>query len=128
MCADTHLRWAQIGPTHANVRFRRRICLDPCSHTKTVEASGVTLLIMGPLPMLALAVVVAATSLPALDDPWQLPPAETSTVFVDVVVRDGKGRPVTDLTAADFEVREDGTLQTLGQFLAPAAEPASCAA
>ena len=35
----------------------------------------------------------------------------TTAILVDVVVRDGKGRPVTDLTAADFELREDGTPQ-----------------
>ncbi len=40
----------------------------------------------------------------------------TTAILVDVVVRDGKGRPVTDLTAADFELREDGTPQTLGSF------------
>jgi VWFA-related protein len=39
-----------------------------------------------------------------------------TAVLVDVVVRDGKGRPVTDLTAADFELREDGVRQTLGSF------------
>ena len=40
----------------------------------------------------------------------------TTAMLVDVVVRDGKGRPVTDLTAADFELREDGTPQALGSF------------
>ena len=40
----------------------------------------------------------------------------TTAILVDVVVRDGKGRPVTDLTAADFELREDGTPQTIGSF------------
>jgi VWFA-related protein len=40
----------------------------------------------------------------------------TTAVLVDVVVRDGKGRPVTDLTAADFELREDGAPQTIGSF------------
>jgi VWFA-related protein len=42
--------------------------------------------------------------------------AVTTAVLVDVVVRDRRGRPVTDLTADDFEVREDGTSQQLGSF------------
>lgn len=40
----------------------------------------------------------------------------STAVLVDVVVRDGKGRPVTDLTAADFELKEDGTPQAIGSF------------
>ena len=35
-------------------------------------------------------------------------------MVIDVVVRDAKGRPVTDLTRADFELLEDGVAQTLG--------------
>jgi VWFA-related protein len=42
--------------------------------------------------------------------------AYSTAVLVDVVVRDGKGHPVTDLTAADFELQEDGVLQVLGSF------------
>jgi VWFA-related protein len=37
-------------------------------------------------------------------------------VSVDVIVTDKEGRPVTDLTAADFEVREAGELQTVASF------------
>ena len=40
--------------------------------------------------------------------------AATTAVVIDVVVRDAKGRPVTDLTRADFELLEDGVAQTLG--------------
>ena len=40
--------------------------------------------------------------------------AATTAVVIDVVVRDSKGRPVTDLTRADFELLEDGVAQTLG--------------
>jgi VWFA-related protein len=42
--------------------------------------------------------------------------AETTVVYLDVVVRDAAGRPVTDLEAADFEVLEDGTAQPLVWF------------
>lgn len=42
--------------------------------------------------------------------------ATATAVLVDVVVRDRHGRPVTDLNAADFELREDGVLQELGSF------------
>ena len=37
-------------------------------------------------------------------------------VRVDVIVSDDKGQPVTDLTAADFEVLEDGKPQAIEQF------------
>ena len=37
-------------------------------------------------------------------------------VRVDVIVSDSDGEPVTDLTAADFEVFEDGEPQTIEQF------------
>ncbi len=40
--------------------------------------------------------------------------AATTAVVIDVVVRDAKGRPVTDLTRADFELLEDGVPQDLG--------------
>ena len=40
----------------------------------------------------------------------------TTAVLVDVVVRDRQGRPVTDLKAEDFELREDGVVQELGSF------------
>ena len=39
-----------------------------------------------------------------------------TAVLVDVVVRDKRGQPVRDLTAADFEVFEDGQRQTVGSF------------
>ena len=44
--------------------------------------------------------------------------ASTSGVILDVVVRDKKG-PVTDLTADDFEVLEDGTPQKILTFEKP---------
>ncbi len=40
--------------------------------------------------------------------------AETTAILVDVVVRDRRGQPVTDLTSSDFELYEDGVLQDIG--------------
>jgi VWFA-related protein len=39
-----------------------------------------------------------------------------TAILVDVVVRDKKGRPVTDLSAADFQVAEDGVPQKVDSF------------
>ena len=46
----------------------------------------------------------------------------TNIVRVDATVVDGRGNPVTDLTAADFEVREDGVVQTISSFKFVAAD------
>ena len=65
--------------------------------------------------LLAVIVLVAAVS--GHGDAQQPDPkfgAATTAVVIDVVVRDAKGRPVTDLTRADFELLEDGVAQTLG--------------
>src|SRR5687767_14892871 len=56
----------------------------------------------------------------------QTPPARAdrtvqstaTAVLVDVVVRDKRGQPVTDLTAADFEIYEDGVRQEVGALTA----------
>jgi VWFA-related protein len=40
----------------------------------------------------------------------------TAEVTLDVVVRDKKGRPVKDLTGADFEIYEDGARQNIESF------------
>lgn len=42
--------------------------------------------------------------------------AATTAILVDVVVRDRKGRPVTDLSAADFDVAEDRVTQKVDSF------------
>ena len=42
--------------------------------------------------------------------------SHATAVLVDVVVRDKRGQPVTDLSAADFEVYEDGVLQEIGSM------------
>ncbi len=41
---------------------------------------------------------------------------DTEVVRVDVTVLDRRGRPVTDLTMADFVVEEDGAAQTITSF------------
>jgi VWFA-related protein len=40
----------------------------------------------------------------------------TTAILVDVVVRDRTGHPVTDLSAADFAVAEDGVIQKVDTF------------
>jgi VWFA-related protein len=40
----------------------------------------------------------------------------TTAILVDVVVRDGKGKPVTDLAVDDFELYEDGVAQKIDTF------------
>ena len=42
--------------------------------------------------------------------------SHSTAVLVDVVVRDSRGRPITDLSGADFEIAEDGVPQTIGSF------------
>jgi VWFA-related protein len=49
----------------------------------------------------------------------QSPPSyasATTAILVDVVVRDRKGHPVTDLSAVDFDVAEDGVAQKVDTF------------
>ena len=41
---------------------------------------------------------------------------EVNLVQVDAVVLDGKNQPVTNLTAADFEIRQDGKRQSIKNF------------
>jgi len=41
---------------------------------------------------------------------------ERTEVILDAVVRDKKGRPITNLTAADFAVYEDGVRQQISSF------------
>src|SRR5829696_6502847 len=40
----------------------------------------------------------------------------TTAILVDIVVRDRRGRPVMDLTAADFQLLEDGVRQKIDTF------------
>ena len=73
-------------------------------------------------PRIELAVLSLALAAASPHAQTQTPPpraagvvqAETTAVLVDVVVRDRRGQPVTDLGAEDFEVYEDGVLQEIG--------------
>ena len=42
---------------------------------------------------------------------------ETTLVIADVLVTDKQGRPVRNLKATDFEIREDGVAQQVGHFV-----------
>jgi VWFA-related protein len=80
---------------------------------------------MGRLRLVALVPAIGAAALLAQERPRQLPPAQASTVLVDVVVRDGKGRSVDGLAMTDFELREDGVLQVVERFAPPSAGAAT---
>jgi VWFA-related protein len=58
---------------------------------------------------------VAQTPAPQQHDD-QVVRVRTTEVALDVVVKDKKGRPVKDLTPADFEVYEDGVRQHIESF------------
>ncbi|HET9269821.1 MAG TPA: VWA domain-containing protein [Vicinamibacterales bacterium] len=81
------------------------------------------------LVLFALVAVVQQT--PPPQDPTQKPPTfrtRIDSVSVDVTVTDRQGRPVTDLTPADFEIREGGKVQAIDTFkliAADMAEPAT---
>jgi len=70
----------------------------------------------------AVAGTVALAQSQAPDPPVSPPPQQPTfrsgvdSVSVDVLVTDKQGRPVTDLTAQDFEIREDGKPQTIEAF------------
>lgn len=69
--------------------------------------------------LVALFLIASAGLVRAAEPAAAAPPrfsAGVETVTVDVVVADKKGNPVTDLTAADFTVLEDGKPQTIQSF------------
>jgi VWFA-related protein len=76
----------------------------PFRHT----AVAVTLLLAGAVEM------PLRSQAPARPD--QIYTSAATAILVDVVVRDRKGRPVTDLDAADFEIFEDRVAQKVDTF------------
>jgi VWFA-related protein len=60
--------------------------------------------------------VAAGQAPPAAPSPRQTITSTTTAILVDAVVRDRNGRPVTDLTAGDFELSEDGVAQRIDSF------------
>lgn len=76
-----------------------------------------------PLALVALSSAVLSQPSAQQPDPAQPPLRSPSAirisvdfVQIDAVVTDSRGRHVTDLTAADFEVLEDGKPQTIATF------------
>jgi VWFA-related protein len=86
------------------------------------------------IAFLVFAATLAGIRQPSAQGPGSQPPAPTppapqpsqppitfrvdvNYVEVDAVVTDARGNLVTDLTRADFQVYEDGTLQTVDNFL-----------
>jgi VWFA-related protein len=74
-------------------------------------------------PVLTLALVATGHAQRQSQPPRQPPQhsatgdtSEVRAIIVDVVVRDKEGNPVTDLTAPDFEIFEDGAKQELGSL------------
>lgn len=61
--------------------------------------------------LLAAIVFVGGPGLSAQDAPLTTFRSSRDVISIDVVVRDRAGAIVSDLTAADFEIREDGRLQ-----------------
>ena len=59
---------------------------------------------------------VAATALTGQESPRYQESIDVSIVNVDVIVRDRAGKPVRGLTAADFEIRDNGTVQVITNF------------
>lgn len=82
----------------------------PAVATCALALCGVALAVLG----------VAAQNPPA---PPAAPAQQTPTfrtridaVTVDVIATDKQGKPVTDLTAADFEIKENGKVQAIDSF------------
>jgi len=65
---------------------------------------------------LGLGAFPAGAAAPQAPPPQPSFPAEAEIVVVDVVVSDRRGEPVTDLTAADFVVKDEGAAQAVTAF------------
>ena len=82
------------------------------------------MLSLGIVPKTAGVLVFALAWLAQTPLPQQAPPPQQQPTFrsrvdavtVDVIVTDRQGNPVTDLTAADFEIREGGKVQSVDTF------------
>ena len=90
------------------------------STVRSMRASSTTSWFRGVAAALALAAMPALTSAPQAQapPPTQSPQPPTfrsgvDVVQVDVIVTDKDGNPVTDLTADDFQILEEGKLQTV---------------
>ena len=70
--------------------------------------------------LLALTCAAVAAQQPAASPPQEPPPVtfrvEVNYVEVDAIVTDATGNPITDLTAKDFQVLEEGRPQTISTF------------
>ncbi len=75
-----------------------------------------TILRVGLVGVLACACVPLFAQAQRAKDKSNADDSTAMAVLVDVVVRDKHGKPVTDLQAEDFELREDDIKQTLGSF------------
>jgi VWFA-related protein len=63
--------------------------------------------------------LVAASAAPAWPEQSAQPPTfrtRVDAVTVDVSTTDSQGRPVTDLTVTDFEIKESGKVQSIDSF------------
>ena len=74
---------------------------------------------MSPLRTAGIVVGFAASVLAATQQPQEPFKAAASAVTVDVVVRDERGQPVTNLRREDFQLFEDGVLQQVKDFARP---------
>jgi VWFA-related protein len=68
--------------------------------------------------LIAVVIVAASSSAASPGQSTQTPTFRTrvDAVTVDVNATDAQGRPVTDLTAEDFEITESGQLQSINSF------------
>ena len=68
------------------------------------------------IPPLVLALTIAPLYPQTSSNPGTTIKVETRLVLVDVVVTDGHGNPVPNLSQSDFQVLEDGAPQTIASF------------